>query len=160
MLANRYLFPLAGIIFCACFFPTNEVRAIQPVSPAGSIVGQLKSARALLSQADHDYQGHRAKAVHEISKAIHALQGSGVKSPLTPQQKAAVLAARQAKAAAKQAGAAAKPMREPQALSDGQLRTALNTLVQVSVQLGTAKPNVRAHVDVAIGELKTALAIK
>jgi hypothetical protein len=159
MLINRHVSPLAITAFCACFFVAGQARAVQP-SAAGSVVAQLKSIRAVLVHADHDYQGHRAKAVHELTQAIHALEGTGAKHALTPQQKAALNAARQAKAAARQAGALAKPMSEPQAVSDSQLNTALGMLTKLSGQLGTAKPAVQQHVQNAMGELKTALAIK
>ena len=142
--------------------PTNS--AATPSSTSGAI-GELKSIRSILEHADHDYQGHRAKAVREITLAIHALEGGTRHAPLSPQQKAAMIAARQAKAAnagATRSGTTTtqKPLTEPQATSDEQLNTALSLLTQVASQLGNAKPGVSEHLQSAIQELKTALAIR
>ena len=38
-------------------------------------VGALQTSLSLLTQADHDYNGHRAKAVRHVTTAIRALQG-------------------------------------------------------------------------------------
>ncbi len=38
------------------------------------IVHELEAARALLNKANHDYKGHRAAAVNQITHAIHILQ--------------------------------------------------------------------------------------
>src|SRR5438552_3361668 len=39
-------------------------------------VAELRATKALLERADHDYKGHRAAAVKEITVAIHALEPS------------------------------------------------------------------------------------
>src|SRR5271165_7026494 len=103
----RCVLSITTISTCALLFGVGRVQAQKPASTsttpattASGIIGQLKSVRAILEHADHDYQGHRAKAVHEITQAIHGMQGAGVRhSALSPQQKAALSAARQAKAA-------------------------------------------------------------
>ena len=38
------------------------------------IIGELRAAHKYLEMANHDYKGHRAKASHEISDAIKALE--------------------------------------------------------------------------------------
>ena len=40
-----------------------------------AVLAQLHAAHSLLMRADHDYNGNRAKAAHEVSTAIHALTG-------------------------------------------------------------------------------------
>src|SRR5262249_44315284 len=39
------------------------------------VVLELRATKQLLERADHDYKGHRARAVHEINAAIHSLDG-------------------------------------------------------------------------------------
>jgi hypothetical protein len=159
MSAFRELVPLAVLTVWVWFFGTGVGRAVQPATAATGVVAQLKAIRAVLEHADHDYKGHRAKAVQEITKAIHAIEGVGARrAALTPQQKAALQAARQAKIATKQG--ASKPEGEPQALSDQQLKSMVTQLTQVSAQIGTAKPVAQQHVQNAIVELQAALAIK
>jgi hypothetical protein len=40
----------------------------------GQMISQLHATMRLLAQADHDYQGHRARAMHEIGTAIRHLE--------------------------------------------------------------------------------------
>jgi hypothetical protein len=65
------------------------------VSPFASQIKTLHATHALLAQADHDYKGHRVKAMHDIHKAVVALRGpqakkkkpgTGVKPPVTNPQ--------------------------------------------------------------------------
>jgi hypothetical protein len=107
-------------------------------------VAELKAARSLLEKADHDYQGHRAQAVHEIGVAIHALQGS-----------------HQHHAMHKSTGG----NNESQAASDAQLRQALKKMKTVESQLqggssGGHTAKAAAAVKKAIQELETALKIR
>jgi beta-glucosidase-like glycosyl hydrolase len=141
---------------------TNSPPAPAAAAPPMSLLAQLKSVRSLLEQADHDYKGHRANAVRELTYAIRSLETAKTKnSPLTPQQKAARAAAKQAKIAAKEA-AAANPNREPQQASDAQLRSALAVLTQLSGQIGNvpATSKLQGHLRNAVAELNTALSIK
>jgi hypothetical protein len=95
-------------------------------------VPSLRQAYALLSSADHDYQGHRARAMKLIEAACRAL-GSTVKGDGQGD--------------------------EPQSQSDGQVQQALALLQSVK---GAVSGNPRAshHVERAIKELDTALSIK
>jgi len=175
MSAGRFVVSIVAVSSCVLLFEGGRAQAQKavatsttPTTTASGAIGQLRSIRTILEHADHDYQGHRAKAVHEITHAIHGLEGStaGARhAALSPQQKAAFIAARQAKAA----NAATTPsgttttqkrLSEPQATSDQQLNTALTMLTQVSSQIGNAKPGVEQHLQSAVQELKTALAIK
>lgn len=40
------------------------------------LIQELKNVNLLLAQANHDYQGHRGKAMGHISKAVHHLGGA------------------------------------------------------------------------------------
>ncbi len=158
MRSQRRLFRVTVLASWVLLSVGSASRAAQPTT---GVAAELKTVRTVLEKADHDYDGHRAKAVGEVTKAIHALKGTGVnRAMLTPQQRAALRAAHQAKAVAKQARAAVPPVHEAQALSDQQLNAALQALTQIAAQMGTAAPVAQQHVANAIGELKTALAIK
>jgi hypothetical protein len=120
--------------------------------PAGTIangqaIAQLKSIRTVLHNADHDYQGYRAKAVHQVTEAIHALEG--IKNPPKKPHKPVH---------------GQKSLREPQAVSDTQLSQAIQQLQTVQTQLGTSPGNhtvaAGKHISQAIQDLQTALKIK
>ncbi|MEI6322002.1 MAG: hypothetical protein WCP60_02720 [bacterium] len=94
----------------------------------------LQQAYAKLESADHDYQGHRARAMNLIKEAIYRVGGSI--NPSTPTSGGG---------------------HEAQTVSDQQLKDARVTLTQVRVQLAR-KP--LEMVDNAITEIDTALSIK
>jgi hypothetical protein len=104
-----------------------------PANPAD--VQAVTQAYRLLEQADHDYQGHRAKAMKHLHKAGRvlgvALKGDG------------------------KAG-------EQQGTSDSQLKQAQSVLQQMSANQASGPRHQRAmqHVHSALGELQTALSIK
>jgi hypothetical protein len=96
--------------------------------PAGNVT-LLDDAYATLSQADHDYKGHRAAAMKQVQRAVAELGGriSGHGR-----------------------------VREPQATSDAQLRDAAALLQQAAAGLSG---RALAHVNAAINQINTALAI-
>jgi hypothetical protein len=108
------------------------------------IISHLRTAHAKLQQADHDYQGHRARAANYIVSALRHLGATSMP------------------------GSSIVPGRGqlPQAQSDGMLRDALFRLNTVENQLAT-RTNAAAHhvgartsVGAAIRELNVALAIR
>jgi hypothetical protein len=115
--------------------------------PYAQVVLELNQTRALLQQANHDYDGFRAKAVGQVTKAIHALvQGRPHKTVhhAHPSQPA---------------------VHEPQAKSDAQLRQAMQQLQVVLNQLGTRNGDPQAgaamtHVQAALADLNQALKIR
>jgi hypothetical protein len=150
-----------GLVLVGLFLIGSPVTAQQRVGPAATptanpkaaLVAQLRATRALLHQANHDYKGHRVKAMHEITVAIHALQPPAKKHHAKP-------------GAPKPATAGSKPAsggHEPQAISDAQLQKSIQQLQTIQSQLGTiATGNVGvAHTAIgkAIQELQTALKI-
>ena len=96
--------------------------------PAGNLT-LLDDAYATLAHADHDYKGHRVKAMKQIEAAVKELGG---------------------KISGKGRG------HEPQGTSDAQLRAARVLLQQTTGLSGKALK----HVDNAIAQINTALAIK
>jgi hypothetical protein len=104
-----------------------------PANPAD--VQAVTQAYRLLQQADHDYQGHRAKAMKHLHQAGRvlgvALKGDG------------------------KAG-------QQQGTSDSQLKQAQSVLQQMSANQATGPRHQRAmqHVHSALSELQTALSIK
>jgi hypothetical protein len=97
---------------------------------AASPVTLLDDAYATLAQAKHDYKGHRVRAMKQIELAL------GEKG-------------------AKVSGNGRN--REPQGTSDAQLRAAQALLQEAAPQLSG---KALKHVDSAISQINTALAIK
>jgi hypothetical protein len=100
-------------------------------------VQELKAAHQLLAAANHDYNGHRAKAAGEVHKAIRELghQHDGTIRP------------------AKGGGS-----KEEQALSDAQLLQAQKGLASTLSHLNSRHPRAHTNVQAAINEINLALA--
>jgi hypothetical protein len=113
-----------------------RLAAAQSIAPASSaVVAALKSAHTLLVTANHDYEGHRAKAAKEVHQALRALgyhAAVSTASVSTPSSK----------------------VHEAQANSDTQLLQAQQILHGVAGQVSTG------HVARAINEINKALAIR
>jgi len=105
-------------------------------------VEALHQVRVLLARADHDYKGHRVKAMHHIRTAMHTLQPHH-RHPHPPLPKGG---------------------NEPQAISDAQLRQAIQQLNVIGTQLnGVSRPAAAKAVGSirsAITELNVALTIR
>lgn len=111
----------------------------------------LHQAKHLLVGANHDYKGHRAKAVHEITQAIHEIEhhrkGGGAKAGSGHKGQVA-------------AGQKQGKVHEAQVASDQQLQAAIGLLQRAAGDLGNGKhPKALGHVNNAIKELQTALKI-
>jgi hypothetical protein len=102
---------------------------------AGNPVPLLRTAYLTLATADHDYKGHRVKAMKAIEAAC-TLLGTSISGD--------------------------GKGRERQPISDAQLRQALGEVQQASalVPAGKTQKKIVAHLDKAISELTTALTIK
>lgn len=116
----------------------------------------LRQAHRLLVEADHDYDGHRARAAEEVHKAIRELEGKKHHPPKvqpgsTPV--APVVTSRPPKL--KQA-----PVHEAQVSSDIQLREALTIVLGAQAEVNSHHPKAAANVAAAIKEINTALKIK
>jgi hypothetical protein len=108
----------------------SRAQSPAPAAPSPAAITQLTQAYAALSVADHDYQGHRAKAMKQIEVAMKemgiTLGGNG-------------------------------KGHEVQVTSDQQLQTATALLQQARPGL---PPKAQKHVDKALEDLAAALAIK
>jgi hypothetical protein len=120
--------------------PAAGKKAATPFAPE---VKELHDVKGLLERADHDYKGHRAAAVKEITAAIHALH-PGHKHH--------------------HHGKKGKKGGESQALSDAQLRESIKVLNGVLAQLSRApgEPALKAaaHVTNAVKDLELALKVR
>jgi hypothetical protein len=115
--------------------PAGKKKAVAATASTASTssqnaVGLLDQAYSLLAGADHDYQGHRAQAMHHIKEAARSLG-----SKLSGEGKGA----------------------EQQGTSDSQLKNAQSLLEQAVSGL-TGMPH--HHVEEAIRQLGVALTVK
>jgi hypothetical protein len=160
-----FLLGLAGMLFS----PANVQAQIGPVGASAAAnqavnldaLATLKSAHKLLEEANHDYQGHRAKAVHAIHQAIREIEHHSGKGAVKHTQSAPAKAAVKATVrAAKATTGKVPPVHEAQAASDTQLRAAQQLLLKVQAELSSGThPKASVHVQTAILELQTALKI-
>ena len=98
--------------------PVAQARKNVPHTANMQIARELEAVRALLNKANHDYNGHRAAAVHEVTHAIHILEhGKHHPNP------------------GNHFIAAQGRIREPQQVSDVQLQQAILALQTIAVQL-------------------------
>jgi hypothetical protein len=140
---------------------TAAPKATANASPYAAQIAELRSIRTVLEQADHDYQGHRAAAVKLITAAIHALRPPKATTGAHHQAHAGAGTAN--KGATPHAGAKSTGNSEPQAVSDAQLKQAMNALTVVQGQLASGSGNAAtaaAAVQKAVQELQVALSIK
>jgi hypothetical protein len=132
----------------------------------------LEAAKHLLEHGKHDYAGHRAKAVHEVTQAIkdleHHHRHHSAHSPMNAQggtpgkQGASMLGGKMsAKAEGKKPGTAEAGREESQGQSDEMLHKALHELEAVLKELGKHEHHKKAveAIEAAIHELHKALKI-
>jgi hypothetical protein len=119
----------------------------------------LRNAYLLLLGANHDYDGHRAKAFKEVKAAFKILDTQIMKAG-TPQQKDALKKENATIAEAEKAAAGAPMAHEPQPKSDAQLSMAKGVLTRLRPVLTKAnQKDVLGHVQKALAEIDTALKI-
>jgi hypothetical protein len=130
-----------------------------------AIVARLRSVHRSLGRLDHDYQGHRVQAMHQISMAVRQLShrsmvyngsgfgaGGGMSRRVVGNNRAG-------------AGNRRAP-RLPQAQSDARMAQALRTTQGIFMQMshqgqGTSgHARARGHVQRAMHELNTALTVR
>jgi hypothetical protein len=96
-------------------------------------VAVLKEAYDTLEKADHDYKGHRWRAMKHIEKACDLLG-----SPIKGDGKG----------------------RQPQPVSDTELREAQGKVEAVRHHIAGGQPAIATELDAAIKEISTALTVK
>jgi hypothetical protein len=65
---------LAAALVLGSLVAVSESQAGKKKSPFAAQITALQETNALLAKADHDYQGHRVKAMRYIHQAVHALK--------------------------------------------------------------------------------------
>lgn len=142
------LLSIVGVAGSAAASPRNpvaiaklEAKAAQQAAKKAfdPIVAELHAIKVLLERADHDYKGHRAAAVQQITEAIESLPHHHHKGAKPP-----------------------KSGGEPQTLSDAQLRDAIKALGVVESQIAGHPRAAKAvgHINRAVKDLEVALTIK
>jgi len=131
------------IALTAAFSLASRVHA-QNASP----LQLLENAHATLASADHDYDGHRVKAMHEIQEAVHELGGGGTSTVHTRGHQS--IHVRHTAH-----GSGREP--EPQNVSDAKLRSAEGLLQEA---LSNLAGRTSRHLNAALGQLHTALNIR
>lgn len=120
----------------------------------------LQDAYILMAGADHDYDGHRVEAMKRVEEAVKRLDRSIMKNGANNQRVVATteeIAGARAKFIERQQG----KVHEGQALSDLQMREALQIIAKVREAAPLQKqPKVREHVDEAIKNVEIALKIR
>ncbi len=148
--------PIAAIAFggltgsASAFSPSvSGVKAALRHGKTGAAL-ELHAAKALLERADHDYEGHRAKAVHHITEALHELNGHHHQQHHKTSQPQHT-----------QHHSSGKNMKkEPQNVSDAQLREAAALVAKAQAQLGTSHSKVQSQLALAEKEIAAALKIR
>jgi hypothetical protein len=147
----------------------------------------LHWAHKLLSEADHDYDGHRARAAHEVHLALeelgahhshatvassgttatqttaatrHVTASATPATHVTPAAATTTTTPTGSTTTAAHVGAGALGGHESQAKSDAQLRRAREILRMASAEISAHHPRAHVHVREAIAEIDRALSIK
>jgi hypothetical protein len=119
----------------------------------------LRQAFVLLAAGNHDYGGHRWKAMKAVKAALLPLDDFVLKHG-TAEMKAATALGKEAVASAEAAASKAPKVHEPPPASDALLRQAAQLLGQVRPTLvANQQQHVLNHVNRAIGEIKAALKV-
>jgi hypothetical protein len=131
----------AGLLAAA---PTAHAQKLPKRVLNQQVVVKLKEANDLLRMANHDYKGHRIKAIHEVRHAVVALVGKKNAGPHVPPPPGAG--------------------KEDQTVSDRQLRDARVLIMQAITTLEgapvtTARTRALGHLRMAVQELNVALKI-
>lgn len=96
------------------------------------LIQELKNVHLLLAQANHDYKGHRGKAMEHISKAVHHLGGAPERHDGVAKQK----------------------------LSDMQLQHAILEMQAIARQVQISHPAAYQDLSHAANELQAAVKLK
>jgi hypothetical protein len=134
-----------------------------------AVVSRLRSVHASLARIDHDYRGHRVRAMHSISMAIrqlsHRSMSYGATGASSGMNNGRAMGMRQGGGGANNGGGRRRqPM--SQAQSDARMSQNLRTLQGINMQVGSqgnfTSGQLRAsgQIQRAIHELNVALSIR
>ena len=134
-----------------------------------AVVSRLRSVHATLARLDHDYRGHRVRAMHAISMAIRQLSHRSLSTVsnggFATTAVGRVRGTGRGGALANNAGAR-RTVHLTQAQSDSRMAHALRTTQGIHMQLGNQAQfsqrhyRARGYVARAVHELNTALAVR
>jgi hypothetical protein len=141
-----------AVVLCVGLVSPASAQATATTSPNAAIIKSLRQAHHLLVRADHDYDGHRAKAAEEVAKALRDL-GYHHKKTVTTTPAAAVVTN-------PTVHAGQPKLHESQGSSDAQVQQALQILQGTVSQLSGKHPKALANINAAIGQINTALKLK
>jgi hypothetical protein len=142
-----------GILGLASFASAQTLVVTSAGSAAKHVELQdLRQAHKLLAEADHDYDGHRARAAEEVHKAIRELESKHRPKKVVTGQSPVVTA--------KPVKVKQPAVHESQTTSDAQLRQALQLLESAAPEINSKHPKAASNVAAAIQELNTALKIR
>jgi hypothetical protein len=148
---------LAGTVPRSATFAAVPAAFLPTISPQSQVMQALKVAHKLLSEADHDYQGHRHLAAEEVHKAIDELGHHHHKSAIMIGSTASGILVATPKNAAHSAHG---KTHKAQAVSDGQLQQAQQLLERALIGLSAAHPKAAANVHAAISQINMALSVR
>jgi hypothetical protein len=134
---------LCSAAFLAASATADAQKGVKKQTPNAPIVSQLHTTIGVLKQADHDYQGHRVKAIQQIHVAIKALAPGKHRHVKAPSGNGKL----------------------PQNVSDGLLQKGIQQLNAAQTALANSvgpgnRPAAAAAIQNAIAELQTALKIR
>ncbi len=154
---RRNLSCVLGLSIAIVFSGLAASALAQTTLPAHpELIETLRHAHRLLVHADHDYDGHRAKAAEEVHKALIDLGYRAKKS-----QPALALTRATGGVAAPQVVQSGQPkVHEPQASSDAQLHEARELLKGALAQMNGTHPKATANIEAAVREIRIALKLK
>ena len=135
-----------------------------------AIISRLRSVQMSLARIDHDYQGHRVRAMHAISMAIRQLShrsmvysGTGFSSGMNS---GAGMGMGRGMRQNGLGGGSRRGQSMPQAQSDAIMSQSLRNLQGIGMQLGNQGSNTMGsgralgHIQRAVHELNVALSIR
>ncbi len=141
-----------------------------------ALVARLRSVNANLARIDHDYQGHRVRAMHAISMAVRQLShrsmgynGAGLASGMNNGMGGGMrmgMGMGVRRSVFGGGGGGRGGQRMSQAQSDARMSHALRTLQGIGMQLANQGSNTmgqgraQGHVQSAVHELNVALSIR
>ena len=145
---------MAMVAATATVVTAEDTATADPRATTGVVVARLRSVNASLARIDHDYQGHRVRAMRSISMAIRQLSyrsmnygGMGASSGM---DNGRAMGMRQGGGGATGALAGVSPM--SQAQSDARMSQDLRVLQGINMQVGSqgniylgARPGERTH---------------